>query len=61
MRVVSNTSPVCNLAIIGLLAEERMAGNLASLEDEIRRLRDECRFFVSADLELRLLHGVGER
>jgi predicted nucleic acid-binding protein len=47
--------------LLGLLAEERMAGNLASLEDEIRRLRSECRFFVSPALELKLLCGVGER
>lgn len=47
--------------LLGLLAEERMAGRLPSLEDEIKRLRDECRFFVSADLETKLLRGVGER
>jgi len=47
--------------LLGLLAEERMAGNIPSLEAEIQRLRDECRFFVSAELETMVLQGVGER
>jgi len=46
--------------LLGVLAEERMAGRIPSLKTEIDLLRKECRFFVAEALELRLLHQVGE-
>lgn len=46
--------------LLGVLAEEKMAGNLTSLKEMIDRLREECRFFVSAQVEARILFGVGE-
>ncbi len=46
--------------LLGVLAEERLAGNIPSLKAEIDRLRSECRFFVSAKVETAILRGVGE-
>lgn len=60
-RRIASEESLTYTGLLGLLVEERMAGKLPSLETEIQRLRDECRFFVSVELELRLLRGVGER
>lgn len=60
-RRIASEESLPYTGLLGLLAGERMAGRLPSLEDEIKKLRVECRFFVSAELELRLLRGVGER
>lgn len=46
--------------LLGVLAEETLAGNLPSMKAEIERLRSECRFFVSAKVEEMILRGVGE-
>lgn len=46
--------------LLGVLAEEKLAGNLPSLKAEIDRLRSECRFFVSPKVEREILLGVGE-
>jgi len=46
--------------LLGILAAEKLAGNMASLKTVIDRLRSECRFFISEPLEKRLLEGVGE-
>jgi len=48
MKVVSNTSPISNLAII------------LSLRKAIGDLRTEAHFFVSSELEIELLRAVGE-
>lgn len=59
-RTVAAEESVPYTGVLGLLAEERMAGNIPSLKAEIDRLRAECRFFVSAKIELRVLKAVGE-
>jgi len=46
--------------LLGVLAEEKLAGNLLSMKAEIDRLRSECRFFVSEKVEDMILRGVGE-
>jgi len=46
--------------LLGVLAEERLGGRLPSLKAEIDRLRNECRFFISDELELMMLERVGE-
>lgn len=46
--------------VLGLLAEEVIAGRIPSLRAEIQRLRVECRFFVSGKVENMMLSGVGE-
>ena len=46
--------------LLGVLAEERMGGRLPSLKAEIDRLRSECRFFISPELERSVLDRVGE-
>ena len=47
--------------VIGVLMVAKQQGRLAALGDEICRLREEARFFVSASLERRVLEMVGER
>ena len=47
--------------LLGVLAEERIAGRLPSLKAEIDRLRRECRFFISPELERSVLDRVGEK
>lgn len=75
MRVVSNTSPISNLAIIdrldllyrryttvsipGIVADE-LAGWIPSVRDEIIHLRHEAGFFVDATVESYILEQVGE-
>lgn len=46
--------------LIGVLAEEKMAGRIHSLKAELDRLRVECRFFISAKVESMILKRVGE-
>ena len=71
MVVVSNTSPLSNLAIIGrlvlrfigvlgVLLRAKKGGQVASLREEIRRLREEARFFVARTLEVELLKAAEE-
>lgn len=89
MLVASNTSPVCNLAIVGHLnllrilderdpraAAERAGlrfigvlgvllraktnGQIHAVKPEIDTLRARARFFVSPDLERRVLDLAGE-
>lgn len=59
-RAVAREEALPYTGLLGILAEERMAGRMASLQLVIHRLRTECRFFVSPDLENLLLRGVGE-
>jgi hypothetical protein len=71
MRVVSNTSPVSNLAIIARLdllhrrygtiyipSAESAGGCL--LRPEIQRLRTEAGFFIDAGIEEFILSQAGE-
>jgi predicted nucleic acid-binding protein len=68
MLVVSDTSPLSNLAIIGLrtigvlgvLLAARRSGAIPSLRAEIDRLRRDAGFFVARPLEIRVLAIVGE-
>ena len=73
MRVVSNTSPISNLAIIGRLdllkrrygelgelLHARQTGMLPNLRSEINRLRAEAGFFVDAEIERFILSQVGD-
>ena len=72
MRVVSNTSPLSNLAIIGRLnlltvagalgelLHARQTGLLPNLLSEISHLRSEAGFFVDAEIERFILSQVGE-
>ena len=73
MRVVSNTSPISNLAIIGRLdllkrrygvsgelLHARQTGIIPNLRREINRLRSDAGFFVDAEIERFILSQVGE-
>jgi len=73
MRVVSNTSPISNLAIIGRLdllrrrygvpgelLHARRTGMLPNLRSEINRLRAEAGFFVDAEIERFILSQAGD-
>ena len=51
MLAVSDTSPLSNLAIIGLLP---------SLKPELKRLRDEAGFFIDHEIERFILSEAGE-
>lgn len=46
--------------LLGVLSEERLGGRLPSLKAEIDRLRSDCRFFISGELERLILERVGE-
>ncbi len=59
MPVVSNTSPILNLAIIKLRAKH--AGVLESVESALRALQDEAGFYVAGDLFNAVLREAGER
>ncbi len=59
-RLVAAEASVPYTGLLGVLAEEKIAGNLPSLKAMIDRLRKECRFFVSAQVEARVLAGVDE-
>lgn len=59
-RTVAAEESVPYTGLLGVLAEEKLAGNIPSLKEVIDRLRAECRFFVSANVETRVLQGVGE-
>lgn len=59
-RTVAAEESVPYTGLLGVLAEEKLAGKLASMKTMIDRLRAECRFFVSARLEARILERVGE-
>ena len=73
MRVVSDTSPISNLAIIGRLdllkrryglpgelLQAHRSGIFPNLRSEINRLRSEAGFFVDAEIERFILSQVGE-
>jgi len=59
-RSVAAEASVPYTGLLGVLSEERMAGNIPSLGALIARLREDCGFFVSPKLENRILRGVGE-
>jgi len=46
---------------LGILRQARQAGQVSSLKEEIRRLRQQAHFFISAELETELLKTVGEK
>lgn len=60
-RTVATEMGLPITGLLGILAEERIAGRIATLKAEIDRLRIECHFFIAPDLEAQLLKGVGER
>jgi hypothetical protein len=73
MRVVSDTSPISNLAIIGRLdllkrryglpgelLHARQTGMLPIMRSEINRLRAEAGFFVDGEIERFIPSQVGE-
>jgi predicted nucleic acid-binding protein len=57
MRVVSNTSPLSNLAIIGHLGLVREQLGIVLIPPTVRT---EARFFVNPALEKALIISVGE-
>lgn len=59
-RVVAKELSLAFTGLIGVLVAERMGGKISSLRDELHRLRSECGFFISNDLENRVLRQVGE-
>lgn len=63
MPVVSNTSPILNLAIIHQLdlLRARLSGQIASLESMLSTLQNEAGFYIAADLMAAILHEAGER
>jgi predicted nucleic acid-binding protein len=48
------------IGVLGVLLRAKQEGQIASLAAEIRRLREEARFFVAKALEMELLKAVGE-
>lgn len=59
-RAVAREEALPFTGLVGVLAEEREAGRIASLKAELATLRRECGFFLSAELEARVLRRVGE-
>ena len=49
------------IGVLGILLRARQHGLVASLREEIRRLREEARFFVAPKLESELLIAAGEK
>ena len=47
--------------VLGILLRARQQGAFSSLREEIRRLREEARFFVTPRLEVELLAAAGEQ
>jgi predicted nucleic acid-binding protein len=60
-RIVAAEESVTYTGLLGVLAEEKLAGRLSSMREVMGRLRSECRFFISEKLEARILEGVGEK
>jgi predicted nucleic acid-binding protein len=61
MVVVSNTSPISNLAIVGRLALLRDQFGTVLVPSAVRQgLRKEARFFVARPLERELIAAAGE-
>ena len=48
------------IGVLGILLRARQQERVASLREEIRRLREEARFFVAPSLEAELLVAAGE-
>jgi predicted nucleic acid-binding protein len=48
------------IGVLGVLLRGKKEGQISSLREEIRRLREEARFFVARALEVELLKAVGE-
>ena len=48
------------LGVLGILLRARQQGRVPSLREEIRRLREEARFFIAGKLEVELLISAGE-
>ena len=48
------------IGVLGVLLRARQAGRVPSLREEIRRLRQEARFFIAAKLEVELVVAAGE-
>ena len=48
------------IGVLGVLLRAKKQGQIASLREEIRRLREEARFFVAKALEVELLKAFGE-
>jgi predicted nucleic acid-binding protein len=59
-RAVANEESLPYTGLLGVLAEEKLAGNIMSLKAQIARLRAECGFFVSTKVEAKVLLRVGE-
>lgn len=59
-RRVADEEALPFTGILGVLAEEKMAWRLESLQAEIHRLRNEGRFFISSKIERMILERVGE-
>ena len=59
-RIRAQELGIPHTGILGVLRHAKRGGRIPSLALEIDRLKNEARFFVSADLERRLLASVGE-
>jgi len=59
-RQIAREEGLSFTGLLGVLAEERLAGRLPSLKTEIDRLRSECRFFIADELARMVLQRVGE-
>ncbi len=62
MRVVSNTSPLSNLAVIARLEllHAKFGGALPAVKPELERLRTEAGFFIDHAIERFILLEAGE-
>jgi len=59
-RLQATRLGLSHAGVLGILRWAKTSGQIASLADEIHKLRAEARFFVSPALEKKLLTSVGE-
>lgn len=59
-RVIALQMGLRMAGVLGELLFAKQAGRLSSVAEEIRRLRVEARFFVSAEVEAAILSAAGE-
>ena len=59
-RLVARQAGLKVAGVVGVLLKARNAGQIASLQDEVRHLRKEARFFITQDPEIEILRLAGE-
>jgi len=59
-RLVARQARLKVTGALGILLKAKKAGHIESLQDEVRNLRKEARFFITQDLEIEILQLAGE-